>query len=1044
MDTDTDILKTLQSIEKLLKGASGTVGTGRIPVTSAERAKKASERQEERSASRLYKATTNNLKDMNDTVIGLDKSLVGLNTEVGKTTVSFSSLTASMTKFMATLTPIQQPPAAAGGAPIGVDPLGPGGIIAQHLYSMFTQLQLVNSELDSISRDSKALVNQGSLYQKHFFELAKWLIHIESNTRSIGTAMGAQLPQITVTAPTAPVAQPGQAPNPAAAGVQQTVQTIQPLQRAVPPLVQVLHNLVAEFGRTDTRLETFQSLMGHLSAMTKKLADDFFVLSHVGLGSTQNLFNLSKYAFQSGMSLKAYANIVSENATAASRAGSLDNFNKLISAADGQLAEMGIFGENARELQASLAQSNTLMGVSQNKLSGAISEQISLFDKLHKSTNMSAKEFAQLVKSVSDNEQVQSELVGLGAQDRASRRQDMLSLQSFGQTIGMTAEASRRLGEAMIAARGQTVKSRVEESGRIRQMAQFLGMGAQGERAAQLSVKGRNRTKEEDLEFRQIAANMETAAQRAYQNGSIGAQAVLDQMQESIGSSGFGKNMKESKQATLAQDAGAVNNRDFGEHVGKFGQFVGELLKYVKGFNESIGPSILGAVTAGTLLLFKGPIVKALGAGLSKLPGFRALTGGTTAAVGAGGAAAGGGIGASVMKGYRAVMSADLLTPIKNLLPMLKNFGTSIASLGPTVMGGVKWLAQIPTFIRQSLNALQLTNAISGPLGTLKILFQSFGSTMLSGARTAGSAIMGGGQAIWSGLKIFTGSFGVWAGAFAAAIEMFTGEVSTALNPEGGFFNRIGGMITAFFSAIPNMIIDVINYVFSEDIGKRMQMGFDTFVAATNGAVKSAFSGIFSGVSDMLGWMLPDDSKLVKDLKKWSYDIQDSADSNFKAMDDLWEGRADSLKDLSAKNEKAAKDSEKKAETATTKAIAAQAKYDNVQYGMNVTRESMVQDAKAVIGQPQVQTPPTVNPGTVNTPEEPKKVSEAAQQAVAGVGSPEIVTALNAMIALLRESLTNEQRQVALTEQLLKSNRPTATFTPAEVYADRLLKQGQV
>jgi hypothetical protein len=1013
MDTDTDILKTLQSIEKLLKSASGTVGTGRIPVTSAERAKKASERQEERSASRLYKATTNNLKDMNDTVIGLDKSLVGLNTEVGKTTVSFSSLTASMSKFMATLTPIQQPPAA--NAPGTVDPLGSGGIIAQRLQSMVMRLQVANTTLSNISQSARQLVTFAGT----------------SNNQ----------PQVTVNAPPVgvPPTIPAQVPNPG----QQAAQAIQPLQRAVPPLVQVLQNMVAGFGRTNTRLEIFQALMGHLSVMTKKLTEDFFTLSHVGLGSTQNLFNLSKYAFQSGMSLKEYAAVVNENVTAASRAGSLDNFNKLISAADGQLAAMGIFGKDARELQGALAQSNTLMGVSQNKLSGAIAEQISLFDKLHKSTNMSAKEFAKLVQSVSDNEQVQSELVGLGAQDRASRRQDMLSLQSFGQTIGMTAEASRRLGDAMIAARGQTVKSRVEESGRIRQMAQFLGMGAQGERAAQLSVKGRNRSAAEDLEFRQIAANMETAAQRAYQNGSIGAQAVLDQMQESIGSSGFGKNMKESKQATLAQDAGTVNNRDFGEHVGKFGQFVGELLKYVKGFNESIGPSILGAVTAGTLLLFKGPIVKALGAGLSKLPGFGALAGGTTAAVGAG-AATSAGVGATVMKGYRAVMSADLLAPIKNLLPMLKNFGTSIASLGPTVMGGVKWLAQIPTFIRQSLNALQLTNAISGPIGTLKILFQSFGSTMMGGARAAGSAIMSGGQAIWGGLKVFTGSFGVWAGAFAAAIEMFTGEVSTALNPEGGFFNRIGGMITAFFSAIPNMIIDIVGYVFSENIGKRMQMGFDTFVAATNGAVKSAFSGIFSGVSEMLSWILPDDSKLVKDLKKWSDGLQDSADSNFKAMDDLWEGRADSLKELSAQHEKAAKDGEKKAQTATTKAIAAQAKYDNVQYGMNVTRESMVQDAKAVIGQPQVQTPPTVNPGTVNTPEEPRKVSEAAQQAVAGVGSPEIVTALNAMVALLRESLTNEQRQVALTEQLLKSNRPTATFTPAEVYADRLLKQGQV
>jgi hypothetical protein len=571
-------------------------------------------------------------------------------------------------------------------------------------------------------------------------------------------------------------------------------------------------------------------------------------------------------------------------------------------------------------------------------------------------------------------------------------------------------------------------------------------MGGTGERAAQLSMKGRNRTKDEDLELARIDGDMETATSAAYQNGSLGTQAVLDQLQEFIGQSGFGKEMKASRQATLVQDSGTVNQEAFGQHVDKFGQFVGNLLKFMNGFTESVGPSILGAVSAGMLLLFRGPIVKTLSTGLSKIPGLGGLAAGGAATTAAGGAAAatagGAGVGATVMAGFKNVMTADILAPIKNVIPMIQSLGKTIAGIGPAIVNGIS------AFGRNLFNAaefVKMMNGTSGALQTVKLVTQEFGGSNIRGAKVAGEAISSGFTTVRGALSGMAGGFVLWGGIIGAAVEMFTGEISDVLDPGGGFFARIGGMVTAFFTALPNMIFDIVGFVFGEKSLGTIRNSFDTIVAFVNMAFKEFLGTIVGSVTGVFKALLPKDSGLVKFLDSTAESLFISAAKNQKVGEELFNDQSKTFATMSAANAKSAEATAKKADVATTKAVAAQAKYDNVQYGMDVTQESLLSNAKAVLGQPQVQTPPTVNPGAVNTPEEQKqKKDETSPQAVAGLGSPEILTALNAMLALMRESLNHEQRQVALTEQLVRGNRPAASFVSAEVMANRLLNQGQV
>jgi hypothetical protein len=51
-----------------------------------------------------------------------------------------------------------------------------------------------------------------------------------------------------------------------------------------------------------------------------------------------------------------------------------------------------------------------------------------------------------------------------------------------------------------------------------------------------------------------------------------------------------------------------------------------------------------------------------------------------------------------------------------------------------------------------------------------------------------------------------------------------------------------------------------------------------------------------------------------------------------------------------------------------------------------------------------------------------------------------MLNTLNAILAVLRDNLTQEQRAAEATEQLVRNTRPTAQFVPAEVTAQRMLK----
>lgn len=841
---DEQIVKLLTSIEKLLKTATATsssTNTGGLKSLFSSKAAQLKQDRDEKSGQKIFKTITSDVRSTDKAVLALTQSIVSLNKEVGKTSVSFSTLQSQMAKF---------------GATLGVQ--------------------------------------------------------------------AAPIPGL-----------------PKAGGQQPGVMPASRNQGGASPTNHVLGNMINRLGATGVSLGFFESAVKNAAVAVKKLTADFFQLSRIGLGSVSTLKQMSIDAVLAGMSLQEYTQLVKENTAFASRAGSLENFAKIASASDGMLASMGIFGAEARDLQASLANSNTLAGVSGNKLAEAGAAQIKMFDKLRKSTNMTANEFATLVKSVSENENTQRELVGLAPAEKRARMAELLNITTTGQRLGLTGRAAEELASALIAQRKETVANRFESAGRVMQLGAFTGQGAEAQRAAELIRKGRRRSDTETEEMRSLLQGLDKASQGLYELGDFAVQNVIDQLGPDTGQGlgGAGEIMKASRAVENTAASGAVFNRDFGQHVGAFGQAVGNAIALFRGFDQSAGPAIATAVGSAILLAFRGPIIGLL----------RGALGLGTAGVAAGASAAGS-------------------------------------------VGGVV------------------------------------------------SSIVAGAQGLATGLMSAAKYFKPAVGFFSALIELFTGEVSDALNPSGGFFSRLGGMVTAYFTAIPNMIFDLLGYVFGESFGNGLQNKFDQIVAVVNATFREFFGGIFQTVAQVLSWVLPKDSGLLKSLEKWTENTRTAADENWQAFDKLSENGQATLKTIAADNKKLADSAVAATTSATTKATAATEKFNNVQLGNTIAAGQVMQDARTILAQPQVQVPQSVKPAAVNTPENAAPAATGAEATT--TDNSEMVTLLNSILQVLKSSLSIEEAQVKFAEQMVQRTRAPAGFVPAEVTANRLLKQG--
>ncbi len=515
------------------------------------------------------------------------------------------------------------------------------------------------------------------------------------------------------------------------------------------------------------------------------LADNFFKLASVGMGSTDALLSIGKAALTSGMSIEEYTKVLADNAELASRAGSIDNFNKLTSAADKQLAQLGVFGADARALQASLANSATLSGIPQQQLAAAVSTQIDTFDRLRKSVNMTSAEFADLVANVTNNVQSQKELVGLAPAERATRQAELVQIAATGRSLGLSAEASKRLTDALIAQRGETVKKRFESAGRVRQLAAMTGDAGAGEEAAQIIMKGRRASADELERLRQIAGNLDQSAQGLYENGNFGQQAALDTLDEALNGSAFKNVMEANRPAQLADESAKLYNKDFGNHVGEFAQAVGQFRTILTGVSKSAFAPLIGVVAG----LAGGAFAKILGGNI--LSAFK--SGGGIGGAGAGGAQATAATG----------VASKLANAAKTTLGALNNLSNSVYGF-------------LNKIISAPINAIK---NIGGWIGKLYGVMSGFSGRMFTGlvngiadvwlsVNQAGGVLPKTAQLFGSGVARFTEMFPNLSAAVARLASGISGSISSITKSVGSgeLLSKIGNSLAKGLGALKSVI----------------------------------------------------------------------------------------------------------------------------------------------------------------------------------------------------------------------------------------------
>jgi hypothetical protein len=951
MAIDNDILKTLQSIEKLLKSTS-SAASGKSTFSQKFDKIRGKKQDDNSGDGKTFQAFTKSMDKADDALLGLSSNLSGLNKEVGRTTSGFSALNAQMSKFMSALQVTPPGVTQAAGAP---------------------------------------------------------------RTRIPGkNGLGGVAPGITIPAP--------------AAGV-----------GAASPMKQVMGRMLQNFGQASVGSGGLALAFGALIDATKRVTGEYFNLAEMGMGSVSNLATLSKNALMSGMALKEYTALIGSSINVASRAGNLENFQKIISAQDAQLAAMGVFGAEARAMQASLAQSSAQLGVPIGDLTKATSSQIDIFDKLRKSSNMTASEFASMTRSVANSEEAQKELLGLAPSERIARMNQLVQLNSIGTKMGMAADASAKLGQALMAARQSTVKERIDTSGLMLQMGAFTGNGAAGQRGMELQMKGRRRTEAEDEELLQISQTFERSAQTMYQQGSLGVQNVLDQFEEQSSKGAYGQMVKAGRGKSLAEDTGTVNQVAFGQHVGEFGQAVGKLTSLFNGFEQSVLGPLVAGLGGGLLTMFRGPIVNILSKALGFGGGAAKAAGAVASAAGGGGASAAYGAGQAVGKTMSYLSNAfstgksaiaGYIQNVRLSSAIIKDAGgTTMEVVGQVFKDGITAVKGSGTMMADGMKSF--TSVLKASAPEMKAAF-------VGGL----DVLKGGAGMLWTGLKGITKIFGPLSGLIDAAIEMFTGDMSDALNPSGGVFNRMGGMITAFFTAIPNMLIDALAFVFGDENIQPLKRGFDLIVGYMNFAIKDFLARLAGGAADLMESLpfVGKDSRMVKMLRGWQDGLVDSATENVAMVEKLWDNNSATMASISKENKAVADKQSATSEQAATKVVASQSKFNNVMEAGAVTAASVYADA-AALAAPQVQVAKQVSTAPVNTADQQTAQAQAAaatQQQQAATVTSDLASVMQSILQVLRENLP---RQTDSSEALVKLVKPQTSFQSAEDAANQLLRR---
>lgn len=712
----------------------------------------------------------------------------------------------------------------------------------------------------------------------------------------------------------------------------------------------------------------FDALVDLIRGPVMRVLTDYMSLTERGVGGS--LGTLYSNAMKAGMSLQEYVATLEENRAAVARAGSFDEFNRRIETTSKQLGELGVFGADARRLSANLQTSATVLGVPQKQLAASTSAQVKVFEDLRKSTMMTSEGFKQLINDFSANQNVQEALLGMAPEEREARRRQLLDTYKLGHTLGLTEEASSRLAQALMDQRRATARERFEAAGRARQLGAMTGMSTmETEELARLSQK-KNLTTEEAERLNVLAGEAKARLETLKNSGSMAAEFAAEQL-EALLPSQQRQMMEAAGVAKLQTDAGAVNNKNFGEATSGFAKAVGEFATSVTGFTKSpfydVVKIFAGAVGSFVAVVAGGLFLKKMFGGGKDI--------------------------------------TDIASPASKVGKsggIMSRAAQANSSAGPALLKTTEALIKSP--ITTLSKSFQLLGSSVKAVPSIETNLGSFGKSIFTfGAETAktslsfksiGSSILGG---LNGAFKSFAGIFrsgGPLGFVFSAIEEAFTGQMANALGLGDGVFGRILGVViggfNGIFTGVTRLFDGAINWIL-EGLGINFKVNttkwFDFATSVLFDGFKmlgSIFLKLLANVIESIMGVFGIKAPFVKSLRETADDLDNSIAESSKNRDEMIKSNS-TLREVGEKNIKAQEENAKKSEKLNTRIS------NNVAFGLEDLAAKAASTTKALQAEAAQTKPGTVQAApapetrsSVSTPEvnkEAKKAGEAEKTA---------------------------------------------------------------
>lgn len=169
------------------------------------------------------------------------------------------------------------------------------------------------------------------------------------------------------------------------------------------------------------------------------------------------------------------------------------------------------------------------------ELAGFQANQESTFKRMNRTLGVTAEQFGEMNDELTNNNAVQAQMYKVGSIQRVNLLKGMqLQVEQLA-LDGLTVEQSKKLVESLAEITGGKAKERYTEAARIQGVLGALGLGKQGQEAADIIRKGQRASPEELKRLADIQVEAQRSVSSKYANGGRAMEFQLDALTDVIG-----------------------------------------------------------------------------------------------------------------------------------------------------------------------------------------------------------------------------------------------------------------------------------------------------------------------------------------------------------------------------------------------------------------------------------------------------------------------------------------------------------------------------